>query len=287
MNNQEKGNALEESVQCIESHIIKSNPNLANAPITIESKKIIISEGVRHEIDLYVEINHGYGYKTIFIFECKNWKDPVNKNEIIVFSEKIKELKAQQGFFVANKFTKDAVAQSNKDDRVELVSSRQDEALISQFPDFHIIERLNPHINVEIIERDASKNEKAKRIKVNFESTNTILDDNEIDLEGYVKECGARIIDNRLQKESTATWAEGIYDLEYKENVYFDKGRLLVGDKDVELLEYHITVPLKVIKPKIIYAFDIEGRGKSIKFVNELNDGTEITLTMAQKNEPT
>jgi hypothetical protein len=69
----EKGNKLEKAVEEIEKFIFKLNPSLAKSNFKIERKKIVVIDGVKHEIDLYVEIDSGGDYVSIFIFECKNW----------------------------------------------------------------------------------------------------------------------------------------------------------------------------------------------------------------------
>jgi hypothetical protein len=50
----EKGNVLHNAVLSIEQHILHTAPHLKNKNFTIESKKISNSEGVHHEIDIYV-----------------------------------------------------------------------------------------------------------------------------------------------------------------------------------------------------------------------------------------
>src|SRR4051794_8666377 len=109
---QKKGDALENAVQLIEAVILRTNPATKEAPITIETKKTAIVDGVRHEIDVFVTIDYGRGYKAVFIFECKNWKDTVGKDEIIVFSEKINAVQAQQGYFIAKRYTRYASNQA-------------------------------------------------------------------------------------------------------------------------------------------------------------------------------
>ncbi len=98
----------------IETTILKASPALTENRFTIENKKIIVAEGVRHEIDILVSVDLSNGYEATFVFECKNWEEKVGKNEIIVFSEKIKATQAQKGFFVARSFTADAQAQASK-----------------------------------------------------------------------------------------------------------------------------------------------------------------------------
>src|SRR5437763_15769992 len=95
----EKGDQLERAVRAIEQAILAQSPGLKQNAFRIESKKLLVSDGVKHEIDLWVQVDIGPGYDSIFIFECKNWEEKVSKNEIIIFSEKIKATNAQRGFF--------------------------------------------------------------------------------------------------------------------------------------------------------------------------------------------
>src|ERR1700731_4097776 len=116
-----KGNALEEAARLIEQTIFHNNPATKEAVITIETKKTIVVDGVRHEIDLFITIDYGIAGKEIYIFECKNWVKGVGKNPIINFSEKIKVTHAQKGYFIAKRFGKYAVAQARKDEKIELL----------------------------------------------------------------------------------------------------------------------------------------------------------------------
>jgi hypothetical protein len=117
----EKGNALENAVGVIEHCILQTSPSLKEKTFLIENKKIIVVGSVHHEIDIFVTIDPGPGYKSFFIFECKNWQDAVGKNDIVIFSEKIDVSQAQHGYFVARSFTKDARAQAAKDPRMTLL----------------------------------------------------------------------------------------------------------------------------------------------------------------------
>src|SRR5258707_7903089 len=110
----DKGDALENAVAAIEEVILQSSAGLGRKPI-VEKKKIIRVDGVRHEIDVYVTADLAPGYKSIFIFECKNWKEAVDKNAIIIFSKKIEVSHATSGCFVAKSYTSDAVSQAKGD----------------------------------------------------------------------------------------------------------------------------------------------------------------------------
>src|SRR6266852_7424166 len=117
---QDKGDALENAVAAIEEVILQSSVGMGRKPI-VEKKKIIIVNEVRHEIDVYVTADFAPDYKPIFIFECKNWKEAVGKNEIIIFSEKIDVSRATSGCFVAKSYTSDAVNQAKQDPRITLL----------------------------------------------------------------------------------------------------------------------------------------------------------------------
>lgn len=53
-NAQEKGDALEKAVELIERFILGDN---SNATVTIEPKKIIVVNNVKHEIDIYMSLS--------------------------------------------------------------------------------------------------------------------------------------------------------------------------------------------------------------------------------------
>lgn len=86
---QERGELLEQGVRAI--------GNVKDSDLAIETRKFIVHQGVKHEIDVHVTVSNARGYYAVFVFECKNWKDKVDKNEIVIFSEKIKVATAQRG----------------------------------------------------------------------------------------------------------------------------------------------------------------------------------------------
>lgn len=123
---QQKGDSLERAVRAIETAILRQAPGYDEKTFRIEGKKTIkTKEGVHHEIDIWVNVEIAAGYTATFIFECKNWKANVGKNEIVDFAEKIKAAQAQKGFFVAKSLTRDAEAQAKSDSRIEILLVRE------------------------------------------------------------------------------------------------------------------------------------------------------------------
>src|SRR5262245_8965368 len=134
-----KGNRLELAVQTIERAILLSNPALAHAKVEIEPKKCVVVDGVKHEIDVFVSLDNGGGYQSIYIFECKNWEEPVGKNEIIIFIEKIRACRATKGWFVAQRFGSFAHAQSALEHRCELLTATEMTEYLGELFDCHFL----------------------------------------------------------------------------------------------------------------------------------------------------
>ena len=153
MGSDAKGRELENAVHAIESVILQSSPTLHDKAFNIEARKRITVGGVHHEIDIFVTVEVAKGYKSTFVFECKNWEDAVGKNELIVFSEKIDATSAQRGFFVAKSFTKDAAAQAQKDPRITLLTATEHDPATTITPQsFHFTApaRLKPTITFRV-----------------------------------------------------------------------------------------------------------------------------------------
>jgi hypothetical protein len=124
--NNEKGKSLERAVKLIQEAVLKSDPKLAGVNFSIETNKIVKVADVRHEIDVFVKTLPGSSYESSWIFECKNWSQPVDKNQVIYLAEKVKVIGAAKGFLVAKEFTKDARAQSKADQRLGLITCADD-----------------------------------------------------------------------------------------------------------------------------------------------------------------
>jgi hypothetical protein len=86
----------------IEDALLAMNPALSTGNYRVETRRVFVIEGVRHEVDVYVKVDLGSGYDTVVLFECKNWQhQSVGKNEVIVLSEKVKALSASKAYLVA------------------------------------------------------------------------------------------------------------------------------------------------------------------------------------------
>src|SRR6266487_1828500 len=146
---QKKGDELEDAVHMIETVILRSNPNTKEATLTIATKRRVTVQGVRSEIDVYVSVELGNGLELIYIFECRNREEPVSKDDITVFNDKIQEVGAQKGYFVAKKFGRDAINKAKRYLRIELLKATNEfETLPFVVAHFHYLNQIILHTNM-------------------------------------------------------------------------------------------------------------------------------------------
>src|SRR6266487_3738665 len=149
---QKKGDELEDAVHMIETVILRSNPNTKEATLTIATKRRVTVQGVRSEIDVYVSVELGNGLELIYIFECRNREEPVSKDDITVFNDKIQEVGAQKGYFVAKKYGRDASNKAKRYQRIELLKATDEfEALPFVVAHFHYVHHTPLHVNLSFV----------------------------------------------------------------------------------------------------------------------------------------
>ncbi len=275
---QTKGNALEDAVHAIETLILRSNPATKDATITIEPKKTVIVDGVKHEIDIYITIDLGHGYKSVYIFECKNWQETVGKNEIIVFSEKINAVQAQKGYFIAKKFGRYAQAQAKKDKRIELLTAS--DALASLPPyiyDFHFVHNAVTHSH--IVFRLAPDPHRRGTFTTTNESF--VKYKNEDLLVGKFNERMQNlVVDGFMNRQPTTLFGEGVYNFTATKTLVFQPDELFLEGIACLAVDAHVTWDTHFIRPTIVSAFDIQTRGRTITFESvKLPSGGDITTS--------
>src|SRR6266446_6691895 len=243
-----KRSAPELAVQAIESAILRTFPGYSENTFHIETRKIVTADGVRHEIDIWVKVELGTGYDAAFIFECRNWQEKISKNDIIVFSEKIRVTSAQKGYFVARSFTKDAVAQAKKDQRIILLK-------VNDLPSNGIPIPFGFHgINLEGIAGDVrmtlrrKAGTEAQPVPINPSTSQLIIDGQKVDGSQYINEWMTAEADARSQRFPSTTADEGVHELEFDAIREFAGGRATLDGDDLLSISVNGKVKVRVVK---------------------------------------
>ena len=245
----------------------------------IESNKVVIVESVRHEIDIYVVIERSKSYQSIFIFECKNWKDPVDKKEIIDFSEKIRALQAQKGFFVAPKLSSSAEAQAKLDKRIEIVRVSDD--FKSPFDDLELQAVVTSFHFAEINLKERGVEAKEDPDILQWKEMACSLDGKRINFEQFFVEHAQRAITDDYRRNRNRFELEGNHNGRTAIKFSFsDPNEFVIGEIDVEFMILDIRYLITVKRPSIRSRYEIENRGRVFYyepiFLLDLNKKVEI-----------
>ena len=271
-----KGRQMEDAVHAIEQVILQSSPTLHDKSFTIEARKRINSDGVHHEIDIFVTVEIAKAYLSTFIFECKNWEDAVGKNEVIIFSAKIADTGAQRGFFVAKSFTKDAEAQAQKDPRITLLTATEHDPATTIMPEsFHLTApaSLRPTVTFRVA-GSSGKNltpldVHGRRARINGQEV--LLTDY---LDAWIKE----LYEDRLLHFWTWRLPGGVHPMTTSGERSFSPGEFTIDDQEMELVQIDLDSGVRVIYPTVLFHYEVSTRGRVIRLAPVTIDNHAINI---------
>lgn len=260
----EKGRALERAVHAIEAVILESSPDLRENAFRIETRKQIIVGGVHHEIDIFVTVDAAPGYTSTFIFECKNWATPVDKNEIMIFGGKIGLAVAQQGYFVAKSFTKDAVLQAALDPRIKLLTATEyDPALISAA---EIFQRTEPAgCNHLLTTFRVMGTTGTKEVATDVKGKMAHICGQDVLLEDYLNAWTGDLYNQCLLTFQTGSLSEGIHPMPTSAERVFAARECIIDGQEMEYVRLDAEFLVKLDCLTVISDFEVSTRGRVIR----------------------
>ena len=259
----DKGNALETSVRAIESAILKSCPAYSEKTFHIESKKILNAAGVHHEIDIWVMVELASAYNAIFVFECKNIQEKVDKNDILVFTEKIKVAGAQTGFFVARSFTADAEAQAAKELRIPCL--RVADLPTADIPvpmAFHILNAELESLQVDI--RVAGAGENPESFIIDLETASFAINGERLNLKSYVTDWASAETTRRCNSFRSESVPSGDYPLSFAAIREYSDVEVMVNGQHTARMALSGQLRARVAHAVVVSYFEIATRGRAI-----------------------
>jgi hypothetical protein len=267
-----KGDSLEEAVQTLEAAILRESPSYVEGTFQFEPKKIIMADGVRHEIDLWVTVDHGNGYTATFIFECKNWRKKIGKSHIIEFSEKVKVAPAQKGFFVAKSFTRYAEAQAKKDPRVELLCVEELDLtelpsfILAQLKLFHIVAVIGGDTRLRIYLKSDLDSEASFTGEIEF-----LIDGVPHPFEEHVSAFIQQTVHDTCKNFDSLNVADGeTFPVNFEGVLRFNNHVCLINGEPLSHISTSGTVQVHVARPSAIESqFEIADRGRVYHVVSK------------------
>jgi hypothetical protein len=283
MNSQDKGRALEDAAHAIEAAILRACPGYSQNTFLIERRKLVLVDGVRHEVDVWVRVDIADGYHAVFVFECKNVASPVDKNEVIVFSEKVKACGAQTGFFVAPQYTQFARAQANLDGRLVLLQVTESDPLLSSIPaQLHSVADESTQVSsLHLYSRGSEPT--ARSEPLNTSSAKARWRERDVPLMKALAEILAPEKQRMANSFPSSDLPTGSYVTTSNVKRSFRHGELAIDGVDIEQLEAEFSVTFRVVQPIVRSVFEVEGRGRAIVLEPmEVRNGISLQVTFAE-----
>jgi hypothetical protein len=285
MDARKKGTDLERAIALIEKTILDAVPTLSDKSYKIYSPRIITVDGVKHEIDIWVEFDIGGGYKSIFIFEAKNWRKNIGKNHLIIFSKKIEAAQAQRGFFVAKSLTKYALAAAKLDPRITVIKVKQEfinSDVISRL--HHIVTDMSKTVtNVEFVPKTIVPESESNVTAIDIQNPDTLLNGTPISSTEYISRQINAIVDDHTKHLATNTLPDGTYPYDIEKEIVVAPDHLVVNGLEIGRIKFRIRYYVDVVRPAIVSKYEVETRGRIYTFdAVKVGDAGATQLTLIE-----
>ena len=266
-----KGSALERAVRLIQEAILESDPKLRGSRFTIEKNKIVEVAGVHHEIDVYVKTLPDSAFESVLIFECKDWKKPVNKNEVMILAGKVDAIRANCGFLVARRLTKDAAAQVKSNQRIRFIQCSHE--IRGAFDGLDVLDSVHntDHASIGLKHRGVPPVELPPKIEI--AAVKCRLNGQAVDIQAYANQCIHQIVAADYKANSAKYLNEGTHPSAGDIRIDFTPGQFTVNDEDIEWMTVEVRFTVTIRKRKIVSKFELEGHGAVFSYAEE-EDGT-------------
>ncbi|MEJ1242128.1 hypothetical protein WBG78_28530 [Chryseolinea sp. T2] len=262
------GPALERAIELIERQIVDKIGKSNIGEVSIETRKTIHYKGSNHEIDIFVTVNLNIGVPHIYIFEAKNRQDKTDKNDIIIFEDKIDAANAQQGFFVSREYTSGAVGRAKESPRMTLLTVEETTEL-----------KPDELMNMQYLIRGDSK-----VTFVVFPTTEQALDNSQIitltdgrniSLNDLVSE-KYHGFHNKIPGNEEGNDVREVVKALNCEVIRFEVVKPKIDGVQYDYLGVDIYTPLSSQYPTLVYDFKVQERGRYFKIQSKDSSGKKL-----------
>lgn len=272
----EAGDVLEYAVHRIEEVLLQKHPGLKGAHAVIERNKIIRTNGIRNEVDVWVQVHPNTHYEAVHIIESKNWKNEVGLREVDALVKKMTRLGAASAALIARKFTRDAKAAVAAERRVSLVRfsnnfwSPLDTLLCAATT--HVLDdaKLGVHFRHP---SPASSGKLHHKAGCRLRGVST-------DLREFISPQIDQHFEKIQQRDRSRYQLKGRHPRRTRFYCEFEKGEFFIGADEVKGISVVVDYVLWVRHLKIVAQFNIEGRGGFVRLMcpEESADLPEVAI---------
>lgn len=261
---QRKGDALENSVKLIIESVLESDPKYKGQKFTVETKVWDMTSGVPNEIDVLVLACPKTDYESKFIFECKNWKEPVGKDVVQLFSKVVEEVRATRGFLVAKSITRHARDQIQMEPRVRYIRCSED--FVSPLSSAELIhtdhEVLAPRVTLKWRTHSSGN----ASMQLDPKKVTCLLNGRRVDLTSFIGSHLDEMAADARREHPVKFSNEGTHWIGTGRQIRFSEKELVVDGHDVETIDIPFFSFVTCRRRRLVSKFELEGRGQAFTF---------------------
>ena len=263
-NNQRKGDALENSVKLIIESVLESDPTYKGQKFTVETKVRDMTSGVPNEIDVLVLACPKSDYESKFIFECKNWKEPVGKDVVQLFSKVVDEVRATRGFLVAKSITRHASDQIQMEPRIRYIRCSDD--FVSPLSSIELVHTLHEVLAPRVTLKWRTHSSGNESMQLDPRKVTCVLNGRRVDFTGFIGSHLDEMADEARSENLSKFNHEGTHWIETGREIRFSENELEVDGHDVESIHIPFFSFVTCRRRKLVSKFELEGRGQAFTF---------------------
>ncbi len=276
------GKELERAVRFIQETVLKLDPKLSGIPFSIETNKVVEKLGVRHEIDVLVKTLLESPYQSVSVFECKDWKKPVGKNEVIILAEKIDILAASRGFLVARKITKDAAAQIKRDGRIIFVQATED--FLSPLNDLQLMHASYEMLPIRLCTKERGVPVKEYPDSLDWKNAEFRANGKPLSFLTFLRPFVDKLVLEKSPETRAIQQQVGSHFDKRAQKIVFEPGELTINGRDQESMSIEVQFFVNVERRKLVSKFELKDQGRCFSFapIPEILPGKSLQIDVVQ-----
>jgi hypothetical protein len=249
------GRNLEAAAEAIERLLLAHRAELEGQEIVVTPRKRQVINGVLHEFDLWISA----GQAGLFLVECKDWsEEKVGKDEVIIFTEKLRVTNAIGGYVVARSFTRYAEAQARLWDGLKLQVFNNDLDSLNSLPSYHTVyNEITQGLNIVLFD----SGDEVPNPEQGFLYQGRHLSANQM-----THDLLHRAINERISTVATGDLPDGPNQFTYDVTYSFEPGELSCDGKQLTTARVRVVFNTTVEHTSYVWHYNLVDRGVSVRY---------------------
>jgi len=234
-------------------------------------------------VDVFVQTHPDSDLAATFIYECKDWADPVSIKVVRDLADKVRTLNATRGFLVARQLTKDAKAHLDTNPNLQYIRCSSEFA--GPLNTVTLCHSVRDPIARTVSLRFRGIPPSEHPSKLQWQGKTCRFKNQDTDLQAIIEPCFEELVAEDTRQNAAKYAQEGTHPSTIAGRLEFQPGEFLFDGMDVEHLEiqghYHITVTRQ--QPRFTFELDQQGRAIAFEPLPDIIPGAALQINLVQR----